>query len=585
MKKLNKILSVGLSLAMCATMVAPAFALDINQAYIDGLNVKEKNGYKYVELTATEDDHEFNMTEDITTNSTLWFKGEEAVLNMNGHTLDHNNATGSAIRTEKTDLTINGAAEEGGEMGTITGGNASNGMYNGGGIFSLNADLTLNDVKFEGNTATLNGSAVWANFADNVTMNNVVAQNNEVTGGGGGTIAINNTKTVDLDKIIVDNNTTGGAGGGLVIQSSGTVTVDDSKITNNTSTGAGSIPNHTAVAIGGGAELSNIDKVTMTNVEISGNKVQTENGAGGGMYMFDCSEITFDNCDIMNNEAGAAGGGLYVYSCNRDTTITTTNNTVIVGNKGWGGNYANDVFAYGEVSINAGSATHEGKNFDGWTNSLNTNYEKVESTKSEDGSFGNVYGNGTYGYLTSDWVAPEVPDTGTEAPDPGPSEPPTPDRGTEIEDPEIPLGEEPEVEIEDPTIPLAGLFTRADAIGYLWEQTGSPDAELSDFPDVPEDHYWAVAIGWAQDMGIALPDEEGNFRPDDLVLRSSIEPEGELQEFLDRYAVFAGVELAEGQHFYVVAGVSDDIVMGEDAQVIFDEFFAKLEAALAKQAA
>lgn len=105
--------------------------------------------------------------------------------------------------------------------------------------------------------------------------------------------------------------------------------------------------------------------------------------------------------------------------------------------------------------------------------------------------------------------------------------------GIEIEDSDVPLSD---VEIEYSTIPLADLFTRADAIGYLWEQTGSPDAELSDCPDVPEDHYWAVAIGWTQDMGIALPDEEGNFRPDDPVLRSSSEPEGELQEFLNRCA-------------------------------------------------
>lgn len=139
--------------------------------------------------------------------------------------------------------------------------------------------------------------------------------------------------------------------------------------------------------------------------------------------------------------------------------------------------------------------------------------------------------------------------------------------------------------IEDEETPLAGLFTRADAIGYLWEHTGSPEAELSDFPDVPEDHYWATAIGWAQDMGIALPDKEGNFRPDDLVLLTSDEPEGELQEFLNRYAVFAGIELEDGELFIELEADADGIIMGEEAQVIFDEFFAKLEAALSEQAA
>jgi len=138
-----------------------------------------------------------------------------------------------------------------------------------------------------------------------------------------------------------------------------------------------------------------------------------------------------------------------------------------------------------------------------------------------------------------------------------------------------------EIEIEDVEVPLAGLFTRADAIGYLWEKAGKPEAGLPGFVDVPEDHPWAVAIGWAQDMGIAVAGEDGSFRPDDLVLRSTENVEGELQEFLNRYAVFAGTEPDAGEPFIELDGAPDDIIMGEDAQVIFDDFFARLEAALA----
>ncbi|MBD5099641.1 MAG: S-layer homology domain-containing protein [Clostridiales bacterium] len=153
-----------------------------------------------------------------------------------------------------------------------------------------------------------------------------------------------------------------------------------------------------------------------------------------------------------------------------------------------------------------------------------------------------------------------------------------------VADPPVIANPADEVEIDDVDVPLAGLFTRADAIGYLWEQSGSPEWELSDFEDVPEDHQWAVAIGWAQDMGIAVADEDGNFRPDDLVLRSvedlEIDPEGELQEFLNRYAVYAGIKLEPGELFIELDGAWDDIIMGEEAQVIFDNFFARLELAL-----
>ena len=58
----------------------------------------------------------------------------------------------------------------------------------------------------------------------------------------------------------------------------------------------------------------------------------------------------------------------------------------------------------------------------------------------------------------------------------------------------------------------------------------------------------------------------------------------ELEEFLNRYAVYAGVVLQPGERFIELTGEWDDIIMGEEAQVIFDEFFAKLELALAHAA-
>ena len=64
---------------------------------------------------------------------------------------------------------------------------------------------------------------------------------------------------------------------------------------------------------------------------------------------------------------------------------------------------------------------------------------------------------------------------------------------------------------------------------------------------------------------------EGSFRPDDLVLRSG------LQELLNRYAAFAGLEQGADKLFIE----PDNVIMGEDAQIIFDDFFARLKAALA----
>lgn len=247
-------------------------------------------------------------------------------------------------------------------------------------------------------------------------------------------------------------------------------------------------------------------------------------------------------------DAGVEQDGEIFYTCNRDASHTKTEHE----------------HKYGDP-VNNGNGTHTSA-------CLNCEDETEGKTVTEDHEFidgkcicGATEGNGN-----------DTDNSGNNGGNGGGVTPPA------IDTPDT-------EEIEDEAVPLAGLFTRADAIGYLWQQSGEPEAELSTFEDVPEDHVWAVAIGWAQDMGIAVADQEGNFRPDDLVLRwvedHEAEPEGELEEFLNRYAEFAGIELDADELFVELGGEPTDIVMGEDAQVIFDSFFAKLEEALEEQAA
>lgn len=557
MRKLNKMLAAALALAMCAGMVVPAFAVDINQAYIDRCEVKtsKDNSHTYIELDGGED-NTFNMLEDIKTNHTLHFvNSDDITLNMNGHTLDHQGAAGSVIRVEEIDLTINGAGENG-EMGTITGGNATapNDNYhnNGGGIYSKDGDLTVKDVHLTENTAKTNGSAIWAGTTTNegenskIVLENVVADNNEVTGTGGGTITVHKADA-DYQDITVSNNTTGGAGGGLGFQSCGEVKVTDSVITGNVSTGKGTDPDNSAnkpLAVGGGVCATETESITMENVTISGNTVGDGEvgGVGGGMYAANCGDITFDNSLITGNQAGNIGGGLYATSTSGETTITTTNNTVIAGNTGWNGKYANDVGAAvlgdGSITIDAGAATYKDQSFDGWDDS--TNLSKVESEVSDEGSFVNGYvSEGGY-YLTSRWVTPEEPGPG---PGPGP--------GTEIPDPEVPLGPGPdETEIDEPEVPLAGAIGLNDVdhmayiIGYE-DDTVRPlgnitRAEVStiffrlmtdlyrtinwsttnDFSDVNEGDWFNNAVSTCANAGIVDGYADGTFLPNKAVTRA-----------------------------------------------------------------
>ena len=146
--------------------------------------------------------------------------------------------------------------------------------------------------------------------------------------------------------------------------------------------------------------------------------------------------------------------------------------------------------------------------------------------------------------------------------------------GTEIEDPDVPLGGDPDdggaddgaVLIDEPEVPLAGLMTRAEFVNYLYVQAGSPDAQASTFADVAEDHEYAAAIGWAQANGIAKGITENEFAPDEIV---SVD---QAHLFLVRYAQFMGVDMPE---LAALAG-KDPLEILDNADEVLAEFFAAI---------
>ena len=92
-----------------------------------------------------------------------------------------------------------------------------------------------------------------------------------------------------------------------------------------------------------------------------------------------------------------------------------------------------------------------------------------------------------------------------------------------------------------------GLFapedsvTRATVVTVLWRMEGSPAPAASvSFGDVSPDAWYAQAVAWAKENGIANGDTRGDFKPDQAVNRQ------ELAAFLTRYDQYRGVELAEG---------------------------------------
>ena len=70
--------------------------------------------------------------------------------------------------------------------------------------------------------------------------------------------------------------------------------------------------------------------------------------------------------------------------------------------------------------------------------------------------------------------------------------------------------------------PNAGC-TRAQAVTFLWRAAGSPEPKtLSSFADVPADAYYAKAVAWAVENGVAKGVSETLFAPDTSCTRAQI---------------------------------------------------------------
>lgn len=559
MKKLGKILSVGLSLVLCASMVAPALAASFQdvQGAIDSTEESGQSEDGIVTWATKDDIRSVNLNGNVTREDgegSINISGAAAgvILNLNGHTLDGGGKGGSVISvTNSASLTVNGAGEDG-QKGTITGGNASR---DGGGVDVSNGSLTVKDSVITGNSAGSGGGVSVVNGS--LTLENVDVSNNNT-------------------KIKTENKDGYGNGGGGISAIKSNVTLTNVTVTGNRADG---IPDEYGDGFnggfGGGIEINQCGSVKMDNVNVSGNSALA---TGAGIDVNSAGKLTMNNVTVTDNHAGAGGGGMYI-----ENSTVEMKNTAIYGNDAYdfyGNKQANDLALDGwrNVTVESDPETSvEGKgSLAGWTNCW--------PGENEDPELGNLLevSDEVWLDLVSRWAIPDDGDGDDDGPS-GPSGPTTTPGG-----PTGGIGDGTTT-IEDEAVPLAGLFTRADAVGYLWQQAGEPEAALSDFEDVPEDHMWAVAIGWAQDVGIAVADQEGNFRPDDLVLRwvedHEAEPEGEFEEFLNRYAEYAGIELDADELFIELGGEPEDIVMGEDAQVIFDDFFAKLEEALEELAA
>jgi predicted outer membrane repeat protein len=209
----------------------------------------------------------------------------------------------------------------------------------GGGFYNSGANAVLNNVTFRGNQA-IQGGGMY-NAGANVTINNGVFENNSATAIGGG--LVNTLTAFVLNNVVFENNDATQAGGGF--SNAGTAILTDVTFNSNraTTTGGGISStgilnidrglfiNNTSVQHGGGLFINSSGTSSFTNIAFSRNAVTSTAGFfGGGMYIATGTNTIVNATFSKNTVARSAlnsGGGLY-----RGAGTVNVYNSILWGN-------------------------------------------------------------------------------------------------------------------------------------------------------------------------------------------------------------------------------------------------------------
>ncbi len=287
---------------------------------------------------------------------------------------------------------------------TLTGGRArdvsaalGDGL-DGGALYNVNADLTLQNCVITGNVSDdgAGGGVVHSGYGRLLVQSTVFTNNNSY-GSGAGLYAGRGATSITIEDCTFSGNTAGIHGGAVYIRGAAASEIRRSTFDTNTADRAGgalyfggdnsgvrlaidrsTFSNNTAGSDGGALYLRT-GQVTITNSTFSGNKTDSDGGAiSMNEFAFNPSgsSLTIQNSTITGNIAGndgtGDGGGLYlgqrsqteVPDLVRNVTVTVEN--TIIANNLQNLNVANDVVR----AANAGNDT----------TTLNVRFTLIETT-------------------------------------------------------------------------------------------------------------------------------------------------------------------------------------------------------------
>ena len=187
---------------------------------------------------------------------------------------------------------------------------------NGGGIFSSESMVEVENVDFSNNFSYGNGAAIKS-IASEVMVHNSTFSSN-TSDSLGGAIFVDPLTTCEIYNSSFDNN---GAlwGGAIATIGGGKLLIEGCNITFNTASGNNTNPDYDYPTFGGGGGIYQewSDSLEIYDTQILHNTAAT--GAGGGIAIYLSNDVTIDNIILNNNSSSgpenypSGGGGAAFY--------------------------------------------------------------------------------------------------------------------------------------------------------------------------------------------------------------------------------------------------------------------------------
>jgi hypothetical protein len=202
----------------------------------------------------------------------------------------------------------------------ITGGQALDGTYYGGGVYVRLAQAQINNCQIDNNVASFGGGGVWLDESPSTISNSTIHSNSADDGGG---IYLNNSANARLTGSAIFTNTAEHYGGGVYVSGGSGIRMDNNHLHSNAAveSGGGLYVANSAAQIdsnritlnyagysSGGLQLS------QSTTQLNGNQIVTNTAAydGGGVYLDSSQGDVLYGNTIAHNTASREGGGVFI---------------------------------------------------------------------------------------------------------------------------------------------------------------------------------------------------------------------------------------------------------------------------------